>query len=300
MKSNNTINRTNSTPINRTNTNPANRTNSSHANKAIIKPADRAFANLSDRISGGRFSKKILTQKAYGFFDKVVTILYPRHCPFCDRIVPYGSMAHEQCRRKAEYADSYETCIKCGKPLLYGHAEYCRDCLKGGHVFDYGMSLYNYRTVSGSIYRFKYDGRQEYADFYAGEIERHLGSKIRALKPDALIPVPMYKGKKNKRGYNQAEVLAKAIGRKMNIPVRCDIIERVRDTTPMKELSASERHVNLKKAFNIVQNDVKLKNIIIIDDIYTTGSTVDHMTWQLKKGPASSVYVLTLAIGQTA
>jgi predicted amidophosphoribosyltransferase len=68
----------------------------------------------------------------------------------------------------------------------------------------------------------------------------------------------------------------------------------------MKKLSASERHVNLKKAFNIVQNDVKLKNIIIIDDIYTTGSTVDHMTWQLKKGPASSVYVLTLAIGQTA
>ena len=57
MKSNNTINRTNSTS--------ENRTNSSHANKAIIKPADRAFANLSDRISGGRFSKKILTQKAW-------------------------------------------------------------------------------------------------------------------------------------------------------------------------------------------------------------------------------------------
>ena len=142
----------------------------------------------------------ISKKRAYEIYDKVATLLFPRHCPFCDGVMPYGSMAHDECRQKAEYADDYETCLKCGKPLLYGHAEYCRDCLKGGHVFDYGLSLYNYRTVSGSIYRFKYEGRQEYADFYAMEIEKHLGAKIRALKPDALIPVPMYKGKKNKRG----------------------------------------------------------------------------------------------------
>lgn len=233
-------------------------------------------------------------------YDRAISILFPRHCPFCDELVTYGQMAHEECVRKADYADNHETCIKCGKPLLYGNAEYCRDCQKGTHLFDFGLSLYNYRTVSGSIYRFKYEGRREYADFYAREIDKHLGAKIRALKPDALIPVPMYKGKKNKRGYNQAEVLAKAIGRRMEIPVRCDIILRTRDTTPMKQLSASERHVNLKKAFIIAKNDVKLKNIIIIDDIYTTGSTVDHMAWQLRKGPASSIYVLSLAIGQTA
>lgn len=242
---------------------------------------------------------KEVRKKTSLIYDRLVTLLYPRHCPFCDKIVPYGAMVHETCASRLDYADRHNTCLKCGKPLLYGDAEFCRDCRKGNHLFDRGFSLYPYRTVSGAIYRFKYAGRQEYADFFAEEMERHLGPQIRSLHADLVIPVPMYGPKENKRGYNQAAVLARAIGKTFSIPVNERAVKRLRNTIPMKELSDLARRRNLKKAFIVTQNDVKLKKIILIDDIYTTGTTVDHVSWQLRKAGASNIYVLTVAIGQT-
>ena len=77
------------------------------------------------------------------------------------------------------------------------------------------------------------------------------------------------------------------------------MIVRVRETAPMKGLDARTRRNNLKKAFNIVRNDVKFRCILIIDDIYTTGSTVDEIAHEFRMTGTDRIYVLTLAIGQT-
>ena len=121
---------------------------------------------------------------------------------------------------------------------------------------------------------------------------------IRACRADALIPVPLHKGKLRVRGYNQAEVLAKELSVLTGIPMFPDLIERVEKTAPMKDLSAAERQNNLKRAFKIRRNDVKLSTIIIIDDIYTTGSTIDAVSREFKKAGAQRIYFLTLAIGR--
>ena len=84
----------------------------------------------------------------------------------------------------------------------------------------------------------------------------------------------------------------------MNIPVIEDLIIRVRRTAPMKDLPLTERQNNLKRAFKICRNDVKLDTVIIIDDIYTTGSTIDAMSYELRRAGVKRIYFVTLAIGR--
>ncbi len=236
--------------------------------------------------------------RQHRILDLALTILYPRRCPICDGVVRFGSKICPKCRKTVLFTGK-DTCLKCGKPLRDGMEAVCSDCRRMRHVFDRGFALFRYRSVSGSIYRFKYLDRQEYADYYAEEMERVLGDQIRQLHADALVPVPMYEAKKRKRGYNQAEVLARAMGRTFDIPVRCDLIRRVRNTSPMKELDLSQRRSNLKGAFLAMQNDVKLKTIIVVDDIYTTGSTIDAVAGELRRIGAEHVCFVTLAIGES-
>ncbi|MBE5826357.1 MAG: ComF family protein [Butyrivibrio sp.] len=240
---------------------------------------------------------------------RALDFFFPRRCPVCDDIVPAlefkggrikaGGYIHRRCHRQIEYVKG-NTCAVCGKPLSGDiYREYCDDCSRIRHVFDMGMSVFRYRTVAGSVYKFKYLGRREYADFYALATRRLLGEKISRLGIEALIPVPMYKEKERLRGYNQACVYAKALSKELGIPVREDVIKRVRNTAPMKELDAAGRRNNLKKAFNIAGNDVKFKCILIIDDIYTTGSTIDEIAHEFRVAGVEKIYFLTLAIGQT-
>ena len=124
-----------------------------------------------------------------------------------------------------------------------------------------------------------------------------LTDKVRGWKPQALVPVPLHKKKKRKRGYNQAQVLAEELSRIWQLPVLDDLVIRVKNTRPMKGIEGTERQNNLKKAFKLGRNDVKLNTIIVIDDIYTTGSTVDAVARVCREGGIANVYVLSVSIG---
>ena len=129
------------------------------------------------------------------------------------------------------------------------------------------------------------------------EIVRYLGDFIREIQPDALIPVPLHRKRLEKRGYNQAALLAQAVGRYSGVPVNEGLLVRVRNTAPLKLQNPSERQNNLKKAFNIGENDVKLNTTVIIDDIFTTGSTIDEAARVLKAAGIQKIYFITLACG---
>ncbi|WP_185752380.1 ComF family protein [Butyrivibrio sp. AE2032] len=129
--------------------------------------------------------------------------------------------------------------------------------------------------------------------------KKSLGKRLKRLGIEVIVPVPMYKDKERKRGYNQAEVYAKAVSKALDIPMDNGLIKRVRNTAPMKELDAVRRRNNLKKAFIMPQNDVKFKCVLIIDDIYTTGSTIDEIAHEFQMAGVEKIYFLTLAIGQT-
>jgi ComF family protein len=232
------------------------------------------------------------------FFGTLLDLVYPRRCPVCDGAVkPFGSLICRTCENKFVYiGGSY--CMKCGRSLKEEEREYCADCLHRRHLYDSGRALFEYKSVTNSLFRFKFRGRQEYGAYYAACMEERLGGWLAKIQPDALVPVPIHPDKRRIRGYNQAEVIAKELGRLTGIPVETKLIRRVLKTVPMKDLSASERQNNLKRAFKICRNDVKLSTIVIIDDIYTTGSTIDAMSFEFRRMGVDHIYFMTLAIGR--
>ena len=96
---------------------------------------------------------------------------------------------------------------------------------------------------------------------------------------------------KRRRGYNQAETFARALGRSLGLPVDAGLVRRVRNTVPQKELNGGQRAANLKNAFQLAADIVKYKKILLVDDIYTTGTTIDTVSEVLLKGGAERIYL---------
>lgn len=236
-------------------------------------------------------------KKAVKFWQGSLDLVFPARCPICDKPAPFPEIICPACREKPVPVEA-PRCLKCGKHIEDEREEYCRGCRLTVHEFEQGRGMFLYRSAAASIYRFKYAGRQEYARFYAEQIVKNLGKVIRRWKPDALVPVPIHFTRKRERGYNQAEVLAGEIGKRMGIPVRADLLRRVKKTMPQKLLDEAERQNNLKRAFKIDRNDVELKRVIIVDDIYTTGSTIDACAAELKRAGTEKIYFITAAIGK--
>lgn len=224
-------------------------------------------------------------------------LLFPRRCPVCDNIVkPFGKLCCDTCRQKIVYIGP-NYCMKCGKGLREQEKAYCTDCLVHPKSFARGRSLYRYESIAGGVFGFKYLGREEFADFFGEELYRHLGNFLSQTGAEALIPVPLHKRRFEERGYNQSALLAKVLSKHCGIPCREDIVARIKYTVPQKNLNYIERQNNLKKAFKLYRNDVKLDRVIIVDDIYTTGSTVDALAKVLSEGGVKEVFALTLASG---
>ena len=225
-------------------------------------------------------------------------LLFPGRCAVCDEIVKIGQ--NKVCGKCRDVFVPIEEpwCMKCGKQLTNVRDEYCGDCTKRTHLFTRGRAVFSYDSVAASLYRFKYQGRQEYAGYY-GECAASILEREKMFKyADALIPVPLHYTRQRKRGYNQAELFAKELGKHWNIPVRSDLVIRQKKTIPLKQLNPAQRQNNLKKAFKLMQNDVKLKTIIIVDDIYTTGSTIDSVAELFLQNGVRNIFFITLAVGK--
>lgn len=216
----------------------------------------------------------------------------------CDEPVPMGEgLICSRCRTKPQYITE-PRCRRCGKQMMRGMTEFCHDCVQRRHVYDYGYALYDYQSMRKSIYRFKYGKRCEYAAFYARDIWERLSAEICMMEADSIVPVPVHASRKRSRGYNQAELVAAELSRLTGIRMYENLVKRVRKTVPQKELTIQERQNNLKKAFNITTNVVKLNKTILVDDIYTTGSTLDAVALELRRHGVKSVYFIALCIGE--
>lgn len=224
-------------------------------------------------------------------------LLFPKRCPICDEIIGFGKgYICKSCRESIHFIGK-DFCMKCGKPLE-GEEEYCFDCKSRRHSYHRGAAVFEYHSIAPAIYRFKYGGRQEYAEFFGRCMAERLGEQIKQWNPQALVPVPIHRSRRRIRGYNQAELLAEVLSRQIEIPVKKNLIIRIKKTVPQKALNDRERQNNLKKAFKILKNDVKLNTIVIIDDIYTTGNTIDSMADVLREAGIEKIYYAALAIGK--
>ncbi|MBU3874753.1 ComF family protein [Faecalicatena sp. AGMB00832] len=222
--------------------------------------------------------------------------MYPPVCPFCGRISREGICS--LCRKRLPYI-SEPRCMRCGKPLEKEEQEYCRDCGRHSSYYEQGRSIWLHRPpVSQAIYRLKYKNKRNYGKVFAQEMARCYGAQIKRWGVQEIVPVPLHKRRQRKRGYNQAAILAEELGKLLHLPVDADVVLRIRDTRPQKELNDAQRSKNLKGAFAAAGHDRVKPVVLVIDDIYTTGSTIQRVAKMLKMAGAEKVYFLTISIGQ--
>lgn len=224
--------------------------------------------------------------------------IYPARCPLCHDIIrPRGALLCSACKKDIKILKE-PRCKKCSKAIDIFEAEYCFDCTNTKHYFTEGFAPFPYdRKMQRSMIYFKFHGRKEYGNFYAEVLGYTAAGVIKRWQPEVLIPVPLYKKKQRDRGYNQAEVIGRVLSQRFSIPIRTDLIERVRSTEAQKELSNKERRKNLKNAFRVAGKAGGYSSVLLVDDIYTTGSTVDAIARELKKDGVDHVFFITVCIG---
>lgn len=167
--------------------------------------------------------------------------------------------------------------------------------------FDRSVAVFTYRSAGSGLLDLKYRNKREYALFYASEAARVYGELIcMRWKPQALVPVPVHRTRRRERGYNQAELLAQRLGALLHIPVRADLLVRVKRTLPQRELNADERLRNLQGAFGLGAEPRGIETALLIDDVYTTGSTLEANARVLKRAGVREVYCLCMAVGEDA
>ena len=231
-------------------------------------------------------------------YEAILDFFFPPSCPICGETVGKNVEPCEKCKIKIAYIN-YPTCLKCGKEISDEDEEFCKDCRENKRSYQKGFPVIKYiEPMDESMAAFKYRNKRTYAKFYAREIVRKHGREMLDIKPDILVPVPVHKSKLHKRGYNQAEVLARELATYLNVPVEPDLIKRNIKTSPQKELGTKAREENIKKAFNSTDKIVKYRCALLVDDIYTTGATIEACTKILHEQGIKDVYYTSVCIGK--
>ena len=229
--------------------------------------------------------------------SKILNMLYPSRCPLCDRLM--GSSDRLVCGECIDNITFIKgpVCRKCGRPIVSSTDAICDECKMRKHIFDCALAPFLYEsTVKESLINFKFRHRAEYYYFYATAIIAYAGDRIKAWAPDIIIPVPAHKKREKERGYNQAFLTAREVGRYLEIPVSKDLVQRVKNTKPLKELGYKERLETLDGAFEINRKYDVPQRVLIVDDILTSGSTLDSMAKLLKSAGAERVYALCISV----
>lgn len=184
-------------------------------------------------------------------------------------------------------------CARCAVPLPMGAGSLCAQCLIKPPSFDSALCPYRYEApLNGLIKKLKYHG-QLAAGRLLGQL---LAEAVRARAeplPDVLIPVPLHATRLRARGFNQSHELALPIARAFKLPVQPQLVERRHATAPQSGLGAAKRRRNVRGAFAATATSPP--NVVIVDDVMTTGCTVDELARVLRKAGAHSVRVWALA-----
>jgi len=198
-------------------------------------------------------------------------------------------------------------CKKCGTPLAPENPkELCRDCVSETHLFSRGFACTSYSGRAAEIVRdMKYRGKAYFADALAAIMAQKFFSMASAESGelpsyDFLVAVPMHENKKSERGYNQAELLADGLSRRIGIPYFKGALVRIRETAVMSSLDRNSRLLNLSGSIEIAEGAAPLlkdARILLIDDVYTTGATADACSAPLLAAGIPAPDIFTFAIG---
>ena len=230
---------------------------------------------------------------------KLLDIFFPPRCAVCTGILSLeerNDFLCEDCREDLPCFPKGE-CPHCGgETKTYG---FCELCLKE-FAFSDACAVFPYEMVRDAIHLFKYDGDKTIGYGLGDLMAEYLLKKQRELleKADVMVSVPLHPRKEKFRGFNQTHILCERISERTGLPFEKDGLERKRETIAQSELNPEERKMNLKDAFS-AKKDFTGKTVLLVDDIFTTGTTCNECAKELYRAGAKEVVVFSLSAAGT-
>lgn len=214
-------------------------------------------------------------------------LFFPNRCPFCGAVIACEEHACETC------ANALHRMNPCRCAVCHGFA--CT-CPQSGHPFERVVSVFPYADLpKRAILQMKFHGHRVYAESLGWYLAQQIQNGDLAWKPDLILPVPMTRKKRRKRGYNQAALLAKSVSDSLHLPLCTDVLLKPHETAAQHTLSAYGRRYNLRGAYAVKHAEViRNRAVLLIDDVYTTGATASECAATLLAHGAKSVMVGTI------
>ena len=232
-------------------------------------------------------------------FTALLDVILPPICHICHSFIPNAGTLHicPTCRDLLPLVLS-PLCPVCGIPFVgTGSNHRCGVCLTTPPHFDTARAPFLYEgSIRDLIHSFKYSQKTHLRNPLALLALEEIGNLWAEQNPHLIIPVPLHRSRLRLRGFNQAVLLGRVISQHLSLPMQTDVLVRTRPTEPQIDLSAAKRRVNVKGAFAIDKPcRVTGKTILLLDDVMTTGSTLDECAHVLKNAGAESVIAATIA-----
>lgn len=260
------------------------------------------------------------------FKQRLLDLLFPRVCPVCGEILTPPSKQDRSLRPLFLCPDCYPklnpikepVCAKCSRPLSDPDDLYCDVCQSAPLHYDFGSALWIHdETAKKILYDLKFRNKRDNADLVGFEMALHAKEYMELWNAEALIPVPLHKKRMRERGFNQAQLIAEKFSYwigvlyGIKIPVDHDYLLRRENTKPQRTLESSMRAQNVRTAFcvnrrernghssypaDMADKNTIYRSVILIDDIFTSGSTINSCAKTLKAAGCKKVFFLTASI----
>ena len=230
---------------------------------------------------------------------KLLDLVFPPRCAVCGEILTMEERSGFLCKECNGNIPCFpkEKCPHCGGET--DNAGFCDFCVKGC-AFESACAAFPYEAVRDAIHLFKYDGDKTIG-YGLGELMAEYLLKYHAellVKTDVMVSVPLHPKKEKYRGFNQTHILCEKISEKTGLIFEKKALERKRETIAQSELNPEERKLNLKDAFMAVE-DFTGKRVLLVDDIFTTGTTCNECAKELYRAGAKEVMVFALSAAGT-
>lgn len=244
--------------------------------------------------------KDSLLKKLY---SSALDLLFPEEgiCFICDEYHEEVKEDHicDECRDKLFFIDE-NRCPTCGKPTYeVNNSGKCGYCANRSFYFNRAFSALEFRGVlRKTIYRYKFESKPYmYKTFGELMLRAFIRENVRDI--DVIVPVPLHHSRKAERGYNQSQLLAKYLSSKLDIPLDIKNLKRMKSTKIQNKLDRLERQQNVNGAFIVKNSNVfKSKRVLLVDDIFTTGATVNECSRVLSDSGTKEIIVITIATGR--
>lgn len=225
----------------------------------------------------------------------IAKFLFPQKCMGCQKVIADGEAFCPACKKEAPFVPENACCV-CGSELAPGYLfPVCAVCRRQKHVFKQNFVPFFYKgMVRKAILQLKFYKKISLCRSFSGFMARLV--KQGGAQIDLVTFVPQTRRRQAKRGYNQSQFLAKFVAKELGLPTG-SCLKKIRETPKQSTLNASARRENLKGAFAPRKNcPVEGKTVLLVDDVLTTGATMDECAKVLRKCGAKAIYCTTCAI----